>query len=89
MMPARIEWGQVEDANGRSYRLPATTRVMDCAGCGVLLVKRHDLAGPKTSQPKLIGGHLFDLHGHPRPYCLECYLRNRGVNYRALGITDG
>jgi hypothetical protein len=26
-----------------------------------------------------LGGHLFDAHGHPRPYCNQCYLIERGI----------
>jgi len=85
----KIEKMEVTDGQGRVYVLPDSLRVMDCAACGVLMTRRFDIVGPKTTQPKMLGGHLFDINGHARPHCHDCYLRQRGINYRSLGITDG
>lgn len=87
-MPAKIEWFEITDGTGQHYKLPSFVRVMDCAGCGTLLTREFSQVGPRATQPKLLSGHLFDRHAHPRPYCLDCYMRARGVNYRAIGIDD-
>jgi hypothetical protein len=88
-MPAKIEWHEITDGKGQHYRLPHYVRVMDCAGCGTLLTREFRHAGSRPNQPKLLSGHLFDRHAHPRPYCLECYLRVKGVSLHAMGVTDG
>ena len=87
-MPAKIEWYEITDGMGQHYRLPHYVRVMDCAGCGTLLTREFRHAGKRPNEPKLLGGHLFSIHAHPRPYCLTCYLRERGLDYRAVGVID-
>ena len=67
------------DGYGREYQCQEGQLVMDCARCARLVTRRVDQNQRGGRQVLGLGGHLFDVHGHPRPYCNQCYLIECGV----------
>jgi len=68
---------ETTDGAGHQYLLPDFMKLMDCAACGVAMSRRPELAEHSPRPVSRLGGHFFDIHGHPRPYCVECWLEIR------------
>jgi len=68
---------ETTDGAGNRYILPDFMKLFDCAGCLRAMSRRPDLAEHSPLPVSRLGGHFFDIHGHIRPYCVECFLAIR------------
>lgn len=71
---------ETTDGAGNRYILPDFMKLFDCAGCLRAVSRRPALAEHSPLPVSRLGGHFFDVYGHPRPYCLECWLEIRRGN---------
>lgn len=71
---------ETTDGAGNKYLLPDFMKLMDCALCRVAISRRPELAQYSPRPVSRLGMHSFDIHGHARPYCYECWLKLRKAN---------
>lgn len=65
------------DGAGNVYRLPESTRCMDCSSCKRLTyrhIKKSKENLKERSQMLPLEGYMWTAQGHKRPLCRSCYV---------------